>query len=218
MSAPAGWNPYVRKMVFWTGICLVSIPLLIMATGCSPRPRNQYAQDLVSAVDIIYTNLEQYRTNPSGGGKPTGPGGPEVKGKGTGPEAGHEARSYAEAVGASLQKLMDSLETVSFQVFWDITDEKGYEEWATRTNKILREKADRCLDLVSQIKLEYKKNPGAVAYKAVSPTQVYPVVWLTLKDELVFSTNGNKGLMIEHVLRQDFRATLDALHRKQIKQ
>jgi len=208
-------------MVFWTGICLVLISLLIMATGCSPRARNQYAQDLVSAVDTIYTNLEQYRKNPSGVGKPAGPVDPGINRKGakiTGPEAVHEARSYAEAVGASLQKLMDSLDTISFQVFMDVTDEKGYEEWATATNKILREKADKCLDLVSQIKLEYKKNPGAVAYKTVSPTQVYPVVWLTPKDELVFSSNGNKGLMIEHVLRQDFRARLDAIHRRQIKQ
>ncbi len=109
------------------------------------------------------------------------------------------------------------MDTISFQVFMDITDDKGYDEWATGANTMLREKADKCLELVSQIKRDYKQNPDAVADKAASPALVSPAVWLTPKDELVFSLSGNKGLMIEHVLRQDLRATLDAIHRKQVK-
>jgi hypothetical protein len=191
----------------------VSIPLLILATGCSPRARNQYAQDLVSAIDKIYANLDEYRKNSSGTGKPAGPVDPEINRNGvrtTGSEVAHQARADAEAVGTSLQKLMDSLETISFQVFMDVTDEKGYEKWATATNKVLREKADKCLELVSQIKREYGKNPNSTVPKSA--------VWLTPKDELVFPSALNKGLMIEHILRQDFRARLDAIHRRQIKQ
>jgi hypothetical protein len=109
------------------------------------------------------------------------------------------------------------MDTISFQVFMDITDDKGYDEWATRANTMLREKADKCLELVSQIKHDYKKNPDTVADKAASPALVSPAVWLTPKEELVFSLSGNKGLMIEHVLKQDFRARLDAIHRKQVK-
>lgn len=201
MPAPAKWNPCAWKITFWAAVFLVSVPLLIMTTGCSPRPRNQYAQDLVSTVDGICTNLEQYSKSAFGGS-----------------EAPQDPRSHATAVGAGLQKLIDSMETISFQIFMDITDEKGYEEWATRANTVLRQKADKCLELVSQIKREYKKNPDAVAYRAASPAHASPVVWLTPKDELVFSVSGNKGLMIEHVLRQDFRARLDAIHRRQIKQ
>jgi len=184
VSAPAEWNPRVRQITFWAAAFLASIPLLMMTTGCSPRPRNQYAQDLVSTVDTICTNLEQFRKSSSGGS-----------------EAPPDPRAYATAVGAGLQKLIDSMETISFQVYMDITDDNGYDEWATRASAMLREKAGKCLETVSQIKREYKKNPDAAAYKAASPAPVSPAVWLTPKDELVFTLAGNKGLMIEQVLR-----------------
>lgn len=209
-------NRFMRKVPCLVCICMVAIVLLILVTGCSRRPRDQYASDLISAVDKIYTNLEQYRTNPTGLGKPIEPVDMKINGKSvslSGTEAVLTAPSYAEIVGVSAKDLESILQTVNIQVLMYITDNKGYEAWATATSKTLREKADKCLNILAQIKLEYKKNPDAAAYKSFFISNPYKVIQVTPEDELVFAVNfRGDGIMIERILRQDFRAALDAIH------
>ena len=134
-------------------------------------------------------------------------------------------RSLAKDVGTSARAFATACNSVEFAVFYDITDNKGYEEWATRTNRILREKADKCLVSVEEIKREYREAPKSVKYTftktlgGIIPVTSYQVVWLTSEDELTFIVDpaSMEGIRIEPLLKSDFRLLLDNMNKMKIK-
>jgi hypothetical protein len=200
-------------------ICLAMVVLFLLVTACSKRPRDEYAQELFAGIDEVYAALEQYRSNPSGTGKPTDPVDMEVNGKSvtvTGTTAMFVSQSYAEIVGKKTQAFSDKLQTLNFQAFMDIQSDRGYDKWATATDKRLRETADKCIAIVARIKSEYKANPDSDVFKSSFLTRPYQTVGITPEDEIIFSVDMQNGVVIERVLKVDFRKTLDGVHKGDI--
>jgi hypothetical protein len=196
-------------------ILLAILLSLILAASCSKRPRDEYAEELVAGVKKIHLALEDYRMNPSGVGKSPDPVDMNVNGKKvrlTGPEALLVSQSYAEVVGGRVKGFWDQLQTLKFPMFMDIQGDKGYEKWAAATTMRLREEADKCLTMVDQIKSEYKANPNSSAYQSSFIGRPYRAVRLTPQDELIFALNMQEGIVVERILKTDFRRVLDGIH------
>jgi hypothetical protein len=202
-----------QRSQYRIGICLAVVVLLILATACSTPPRDEFAQEVLGGIDKILSALEQYRANPSG--KSTDPVDGEINGESvrlTGPEALLVSQSYAEIVGGRVMSFSRQLETVKFPAFMDIQSDRGYDKWAAATEKKLREKADKCLAIVEQIKSEYKANPDSDAFQSFFIGRPYRTVRMTPEGELLFAINMQEGVFIERVLKVDFREYLDGIH------
>ncbi len=189
-----------KKLVCLTGCCLIMAGLQFTITGCSHGSRDEYARELTAAVDKIYANLEQYRKDPF---KPL-----------TNEKELLAGRSSAEIVALSVKEFLSMLNLVKYPAFKDIQDEDGYEAWATATDKTLRQRADKCLAIIEEIKLEYKKNPDGAQYKALILGTQYRVVWVTPEGRLWFATApvSREGVFPEALLRANFRSHLDGIH------
>jgi hypothetical protein len=200
-------------------VCLVVLTMFLLASACSKRPRDIYAQELFTAIDEVYAALEQYRSNPSGIGRTTDPVDMEVNGKSvkvSGTTAMFVSPSYAEIVGRKTKAFSDKLGTLQFAAFMDIQSDKGYDKWASATDRRLRETADKCLVILARIKSEFKANPESDAFKSSFITRPYRTIDITPEDELVFSVDLQNGVIVERILKVDFRKTLDGIHRGEI--
>jgi hypothetical protein len=196
-------------------IVLAVAMVLVIAASCSASPRDEYTEELVSGIRKIYSALEDYRTNPSGVGKSEGPVQMEVNGKkvtATGNDALLVSQSYAEVVGGRTKSFWDQLQTLKFPMFMDVQSDKGYEKWVVAAAKRLRAEADKCLTMVDQIKSEYKANPESSVYQSSFIGRPYRTVRLTPQDELIFALNMQKGIIVERILKTDFRRVLDGIH------
>jgi hypothetical protein len=202
-----------------TNLLLMILLLLPFGSGCSKSPREEYAQELITGIDEVYAALEQYRSNPSGTGKSTDPVNMTVNGKSVrvdGANAMLVSQSYVEIAASKAKAFSDKFQTVSFQKFMDIRSDDGYEEWAEETDRKLRETADKCLAIIARIKSEYKVNPDADAFNSTFIGRPYRVISKTPDDELVFATDMQKGIIIERILKMDFRKIFDGIHRGEV--
>jgi len=91
-----------------------------IATGCSRRPRNEYADDIIAKLDKLYAELRQYKANPRKTIKVDGEAsymngqGEMVVSKVPG------SRSFAVVVGSSTSELSSSLELINLAALEDI--------------------------------------------------------------------------------------------------
>ena len=181
-------------------ICLCIIAIL---SACSGSPHDKYIDTLLTKLDKVHASIVKYRRNPSGVTEVSGNG---INGR----------RSNAVDVALKTKDFFDSLKLINYTTFRDIQEMKGYEAWATEANRKVKEKADTCLTLVREIKAEYKKNMDNPKYREMLvlnnvPDRVYPVLWLTKDDNLVFALGAGDGVPVELILRVDFRTTLDSI-------
>jgi hypothetical protein len=189
-----------KRRLRLTDYCLIMAGILFTMTGCSHGPRNEYARDLIAVIDKIYTNLEQFKKNPFA---------PIANEKDSSKE-----QSSAERVGLSINEFYALLKQMKYNAFRDIQDEDGYDAWAKATDKALRERAEKCLAILQEIKREYLKNPDGEQYKAVIRGTRYRVVWITPDDRLWFATSpaAKQGVFPESLMRANFRLHLDNIH------
>jgi hypothetical protein len=183
-------------------LCVLLAALSPTLSGCS-SPRDEYPDTLLRNLARVHASLIKYKSNPSGV--------TEVNGQGiTGP------RSLAIDVAIKTKDFFDSVTLTKYTTALDIQNMQGYEAWAAETSARLRENADACLQLVREIKAEYKKNIENPEYRAKLfqdniPNRQLPLLWLSKDGELVFALDAGQGVPVEQILRVDFKASLDSI-------